>query len=476
MKISHIEWGEDSAEKDKDLLQYFVTSDALRRLTNKSKSIVIGRKGSGKSALLAKLKQEFSLQPNTLVVTVSPKYNSIRSVLNDEAIVKGFAEEVFFQHTWLRHIYLDILCLLGDQSRGNLTSGSAEFARKIAIEQQRTSKDLVENISEIFRNITVKAGALGEFGINVEKELRQSADVDSLEFHANTLTKDCKIVVLIDDLDLGWDNSPTANSMLLGLLSATTNINSKHSSIHTITFLREDIYTVILTKTQHADKYRNVEKIRWDKDSLIRVLEMRINFNRTKNGLPKIADAFETVFPVSIGTAYTENWLVERTLSRPRELIQLVRSYTESVEGEMPSDDVLKTAETGYSSWKLADVCSEYSNQYPSLNVVTAHWSTKFRRQKYHLKYTEISELLLVILSEVQINFPWFNEIVANTDIDKMLNILYEVGIIGDFVLGGPGGSKTYYSYEDFHEPRFDEIQIHPCFRRALNTVERIRA
>lgn len=475
MKISDIEWGDDSAEKDRHLLQYFVASDALGRLSRKSKSMVIGRKGSGKSALLAKLKQEFLDQPNTHVVTIAPKYNSIRVVLNEKSITAEFGREIFFQHTWLRHIYLDILCTVGHQGAEIYPSESVRFARDVAIQQGRTSKDMTENVMDILQKIKLQAGKLGEFGLHVEKELRKHAEVESLEFHVDSLTKSSKVVVLIDDLDLGWDNSETANNMLLGLLAATADINSKHPNVHTITFLREDIYAVILAMTQHADKYRNVERIRWDKEKLVRVLSERINFNRVNFGLNKHYDAFSTVFPDTIGTANTDNWLIERTLSRPRELIQFVRLYTENVEGETPSAEVLKGAEPSYSNWKLADVCSEYSNQYPGLNAITSHWSTRFRRQKYHLKRSEINDMLLTILIEVELNQSWFNYIVANTDVNRLLDILYEVGIIGDFVLGGQGGSRTFYSYEDPHEPRFDEVQIHPCFRRALNTVERIR-
>jgi hypothetical protein len=69
----------------------------------------------------------------------------------------------------------------------------------------------------------------------------------------------------------------------------------------------------------------------------------------------------------------------------------------------------------------------------------------------------------------------WFNKIVADLDLDRFLRILYEIGFIGDFVQGGQGGSKTCYLYSDRHEPLFEEVQIHPCFRRAVNTVERIR-
>jgi hypothetical protein len=55
MIISEISWGDDSAELDPLLLNYFVASDAFQRLRSKSKSIVVGRKGSGKSALRKKL-------------------------------------------------------------------------------------------------------------------------------------------------------------------------------------------------------------------------------------------------------------------------------------------------------------------------------------------------------------------------------------------------------------------------------------
>jgi hypothetical protein len=166
---------------------------------------------------------------------------------------------------------------------------------------------------------------------------------------------------------------------------------------------------------------------------------------------------------------------VERTLSRPRELIQLVRYYTESVDGSDPSADSLKDAEAPYSSWKLDDLCSEYMNQYPGLVVVFSLWKTRFFRHKYHLQRAEIEEMLLEILSDAQVNFPWWNALVDTTDVDKFLRILYEIGFIGDFILGGEGGSKTFYSYIERHEPRFEEVQIHPCFRKSVNTVERIR-
>jgi hypothetical protein len=153
----------------------------------------------------------------------------------------------------------------------------------------------------------------------------------------------------------------------------------------------------------------------------------------------------------------------------------LARFYTEGIEDGLPSDKTLKSSESSYSSWKLDDLCTEYTNQYPELINIFAFWKTEFFRYKYHLKREDLHEMVFRLFDEVTINQEWFNELCKKVDFDGFLEILYEIGFIGDFVLGGEGGSKTFYSFCDRHTPRFEEVQIHPCFRKAVNTVERIR-
>ncbi|SFM01705.1 hypothetical protein SAMN05421830_111119 [Desulfomicrobium norvegicum] len=476
MKLADINWGDDSAERDPALLCYFVHTAAFQRLKDKQKSIIIGRKGSGKSAVRKKLEQHFSSDLGTHVINMSPSYNAVRNVLNDTDIINSFGTEIFFQHTWIRQIFLDCLCKFGDKIKGKFATASAEFARDISVQMNRTSKDFVENIADVLTRIKGKVDGLGEFGLSLEKELRNIADVDALEHHMRVLTGEgAKFVILIDDLDLGWNNSEAANNLLLGLLSATNYISSVSHNIYICIFLREDIYEILITKTQHSDKYRNVERIRWEIQNLMSILNERINYNRVRMSAHKLDNPFYSVFPQTIGTSVTENWMYERTLGRPRELIQLSRYYTEAVEYEEPSVESLKSCEYSYSEWKLDDLCAEYSNQYPGLVDVFSYWKTKFFRIKYHLKKSEIDDMLLSILSDLDLREDWFLAIVKDTDTTKLLQTLYEIGFIGDFVLGGEGGSKTVYSYQGRHVPRFEEVQIHPCFRKAVGTVERIR-
>ena len=477
MELTKIEWGDDSAEKDTELLSYFIDTESYGRLFRKSKSIVVGRKGSGKSALRKKLESDFSNDDDTYVINISPKFSSIRNILNEPALSEGFGEEIFFQHSWLRQMMLDSLCTIGHQSKGSYTSESLEYARSIAKELDRTSKDLVENIAEILQRIKVKAGKLGDLGLQLEKELRNVADVDALEHHVQKIaTSGAKFVVMVDDLDLGWDNSVISNNLLLGLLSASTYMTSLSANIHVLIFMREDVYTILMEKTQHSDKYRNIERIRWGTDGLISLISERIRFNFRRFDEDAGDNPFELVFPPTIGTHNTNNWLIERTLSRPRELIQLSRFYTEELQGDLPDDAVLKSCESAYSSWKLDDLCTEFSNQYPGLADIFAFWKTNFFRYKYHLTRDDIDEMIFQIFDEVTVNEDWFNVLSDSANFSGFLSVLYEIGFIGDFVLGGEGGSRTFYSFSDRHTPRLEDIQIHPCFRKAVNTVDRIRS
>lgn len=476
MKISEINWGDDSAEKDPNLLHYFVSQDAISRLLKKQKNIVVGRKGAGKSAVRKKLSETFKSDGSYFVLNLSPKFQSIKTILNDKDLASGLGEEIFFTHTWLRQIFLDCLCVVGHGERNKLSSDSYEFARNIATQQNRTSKDLVENIADVISRVKGKVSSLGEFGINIEKQLRDVADVDSLEHHFLEICKESEFVILIDDLDLGWNNSATANNLILGLLAASNYVTSKTNNAFVCIFLREDVYSLLITQTQHSDKYRNIERLRWEKEGLIQLLNERITFNAKQAGAPAPDMPFTTVFPLTVGTSNTDNWLIERTLSRPRELIQLSRYYSERCESDAPDAEALKAAEGGYSDWKLDDLCTEYSNQYPGLVNIFSYWKTKFYRYKYHLKYQELEQMAIDIFIEAETNEEWFNELSNATDVRGLLRILFEIGFIGDFVLGGDGGSKTVYSYQGNHQPRFEEIDIHPCFRKAVGTVDRIRA
>ncbi len=475
MIISAINWGNDSAEKDPDLLNYFITTPAYARLLKCQKTFLIGRKGAGKSGLRIRLKQDLQAEGN-ICIEYSPTYHLINSILSDTETNIKFGKEIFYEYVWLRTLLRKLLIEIGRRPSGTLVNGSLEYARNIAREADQANPDLLESLSTLLSRIKIQAGELGDLGLSIEKVLRKDSDIDVYEYHLSQLLPLLpKCVFIVDDLDLGWDNSPQSNTLLLGLLAAAQYIQTNLHQAHIFVCIRDDMYRLLLRLTTHSDKYRDAEMIKWTDDSLTNLLEERIRFNQKKLGFPTSPDPFSSVFPERIGTNLTVGWLFERTLRRPRELLQHCRIYTESLHAESPDVEMLKKAEEQYSIWKLDDLCSEFVYQYPGLKEVFDFIKREHNRSKYHLSRDELDELLLDTLARCSLNEKWFGDLRLHTNIEEFAKVLFYIGFIGDFLLGGSGGSRIVYSYDDIHTPIFKEVQIHPCFRKAIGTVSRIK-
>jgi hypothetical protein len=476
MQIAEINWGDDSAERDQNLLNYFVAPFDYARLGRLEKPIVVGRKGAGKSALRKKLSADLSATQDFVVVECVPDYKVLTSINSDKDVQENFDSEIFFQYVWLTHLYSKAFSIIGEMAEGKFASKSYAAARQFALDKGIGNADFFENFTNIVSGIKAKAGSLGELGMSVDKTLKTVSGVEALEFHIKALALDgVKFVFLVDDLDLGWNNSSISNKSVLGLLLACDRIRAEYRDSHyACVFLRDDMYRLVLGQTMHSDKFRNILNLRWEQESLISVLEERIKFafESSNDDLPE--KLFLAVFPDFVGVSEASKWMVERTLRRPRELIQLARTYTEKLKDNNPSSDALKAAEENYSKWKLDDLCSEFRNQYPDAKLIFDYWRANFDREKYHLDWDDFSEKLFEILDKVKIQHVWFKQFQADADLIPLASMLFEIGFIGDYIVGGDGGSKVIYSDED-HQPKFEQIQIHPCFRRAAGTVQRIR-
>ncbi|MEN4565868.1 P-loop ATPase, Sll1717 family [Pantoea agglomerans] len=492
MNLSEINWGDDSAEKDSLLSEYFVESVSFKRITNGSKKIIVGRKGAGKSALM-KMSLDSYKKDNFIVIKVTPSLEVLKSALQTAKSIHGDDKEnslthirdVIYTHTWVSYVYEKMLCLLGERINEepgvkveNLV-GSKKFASDMSKDQGIYQKTLAGYMQNIINGLKIEGGKLGKIGISIgenediQTKVSELSKINLYSYHIEKLIGSYKIAVLVDDLDQGWDGSEESNSFTKGIIYAIDQINISFPQVKTALFIREDMYAIILSGMQHSDKYRNAERIKWSVDTLKEILVKRIKFNLGADQTS--SDPYHDVFPDKVGKTYSEKWIFDRTLFRPRELLQFARMYTESLESNEPNAKKLKTAESQYSQWKLSDLCSEFYEQYPGLNSILEWWRTKFFRHKYHLDYDDAEKVIKDIYAGVDLSHEWFVKLKENHDVTGLMRVLYNIGFLGDYALGGNGGTKIKYSYEADGTPVLSSVQIHPCFRVAMNTVERER-
>ncbi len=473
MDIRDIDWGNDSAESDHNLLEYYIDLPIQRFLINKRKNIVVGRKGAGKSAVRKKLINSFK---NAINIEIMPTESIIKSISSEEKLSKLDNSEILFQHVWLAYIYDCIFEKLANSFSGKAASGSKEFIIDYVKNQDKYTSDLLGILTKAISTLKIEAGKLGNFGVNIENKIKEAVNSEVMEYHLSQVLNNEEIVIYIDDLDLGWDNSEVSNYLLLGLLNTINYLSKFKKWIHVFVFLRSDMYKILMSKTQHSDKFRDVAYIKWDKVSLRKLITERIDFNLRENEQEFKGDSFNFVFPNKIGKIFTIDWMIDRTLNRPRELLLMSKFYSESLIENNPDDNKLHEIEKLYSDMKLEDVCNEYMNEYPMLRTFFESWKVINYRINYHFKYDEFKHYIKNVIDNKLFDVDWIILDDGTPNYSKIMNVLYEIGFIGDFIRGGEGGSKTIFSViDDTHEPSFEEVQIHTCFRVGVGTKKRNR-
>jgi hypothetical protein len=180
-----------------------------------------------------------------------------------------------------------------------------------------------------------------------------------------------RVIVLVDELDRGWDASEDARAFVAGLFQACISLNCLHDNLRVYMSLRRELYEEIPEVYEDAQKYRDlIETVRWNNVSLLKLIA-----NRIRHSLPALADhddraCWDTLFYAAPGGGSFQ-YMIDRTLYRPREIIQFCTLTLECArDSRIPvplRHTAVREAEYSYSRERTRDITAEYRFQYPGL-------------------------------------------------------------------------------------------------------------
>lgn len=272
---------------------------------------------------------------------------------------------------------------------------------------------------------------IGEYEISLKtKQLQELYALEGLYELIPGLRAGLKedIIILIDELDQGWDNTSHANRFIASLLKAATRIQRLGIRVHVVVFIRSEIFDLVKYELDQLDKLRsNIENIKWKNGDLALLLIKRIAycFNIPINSLD--ISILNRLFPQPCSGMSGFNYLISRTTKRPREVLQFVRQAhefaVESGKVSINSDAIFK-AEEDFSAWKLEHLCSEYKYIYPKMSDLL--WS--FRGQGPILGFDDVNDIISQYIKseDVKTTPEWAKE--AAKDI---IQILYSIEFLG---------------------------------------------
>lgn len=492
MKFENLSFGAPAAERDIGigLLDYFYETNAFNRIQARQKVIVLGNRGSGKSAIF-KVFADKERKSGTIVIELKPEdysYEMFSTVLSKEH-EGSWAKIGAYTAAWK---YLLLVLTMKELVRKKPTL-KRDAAEKIHVYLRDNHKMEQKNpldflLSYLKRIEKVKLGKIDiGFKANDLGTLYKIEELAPLIPSIKELCGIYKVVILIDELDKGWDASEDAKAFVGGLFQACMSINEITERLTVYMSLRQEIYDDIPALFDDAQKYRDVmEIVEWDESTLLSMISKRIQFGLSDK-FESAEKAWNSVFSeiIQYRGAKSFNYMVDRTLYRPREMILFCSECIEHIQKYGDKDqyghnfpinyDVISNAEVSYSDKRIKDVAAEYKFQYPGLLSLF----DVFRGKTYSLEYEELWEICAEI-SQAKLRLADEAKIwTSGQDPDYIIHALWRIGFIKAYSVGGlkavrRRGSSYIGSYQVPHMnlQNITRFQIHPMFRAYLGLKE----
>jgi hypothetical protein len=468
LTLVDVDLGGVDAESDRRLADYFVTTPYVRFALTGRRTLFLGRKGSGKSALFTQLPRlaEASGREELTVALITPDQYAWAAL--KEYKEQGLLAEQAHTNAWKLTLAVE-LCgalLALDKDWTPASETALATAGKFLSDNFGTiSPGLVQTATSMVKGLkSFNFSAFG-FGLGFNKETAEQALTPAI---AEELLRLCRValeehrlVIGLDRLDDSWDGTDEARSLLVGLLKSAKELNdelgvvNEDFGVRVDVFLRSDIYDSL--RFDDKDKHRALEQnITWSPELLKEMIERRLPEGVTVDELFESGDMRGSISPF--------NYIVKRTFLRPREVLQFLEECIKQAgdEGTLVMKDDIRAAEERYSGWKVADLKQEYSKVFPNFDRLLECF-----RQEVH-RYDSLDELDVLLRRKVP-------DLVNGIGTRPLMETLFECSVIG--VRLADAGSTRYKSEEiGLALPTSGSVYVHQSLHKGLNIRETRRA
>jgi len=471
--LADLFFGRDDAEMDIAegglLLAGFLRTPAYEAARAARKHLIIGRKGSGKSAICRTLAA--GSDPGLVTALVTPDALSADEIRRFElqGVDSGMAKRMIWRY------------VLAVQIAKHLVAHARSAHRKAPSSVGALHKFLIDNgeldasrpkLYEIVRKLkgSLKLQAFGisvevaspSEGIHVDHQLEEFERRVELAIGELACPADHpRLLLLVDQLEDVWSEQDESDGLVIGLLKASRAVCGRFRGVSCVVFLRSDIYDPL--KFADKDKYRGDElRMDW---SAQRMRELVLARAQASLGADIGEDRlWGEIFPGAIMGTATGEYLIGHTLMRPRDAIHLCNLCRDTAEYNghptITETDVYEAIRL-YSQWKLEDLPNEYLANYPFLDGLLA----VFNDRGYVVTRAALNRRLPEALEALAERFPEQGEALTT---DNVLDVLYDIGFLGVH----RNDNTLYASHHGGRVEPFDtEFRIHPAFRPALRAT-----
>jgi hypothetical protein len=343
--LQQLTLGASAAENEfRTLSHYFVETAEFGRTLRGEVNVVAGRKGSGKTAIFFQARDNFREDRSVFVTDLKPESHQL-SLFREE--LRKIVDVGSFDHTLAAFWYFLLL-----------TEVVLTMKREFDFRSRHDQKAL-EAVNDIDHwvdayqigdsgDFTTRINRLGRFVLQEIEAATKRRQTISPEFLTNVIFRGgvtelkkvilkhsstkSSFVLLFDNIDKGWpaNGVDEFDVRLVRLLIETLDkikrdLASAQRDFHSVVFLRNDIYELLVNATPDRGKAGQV-RIDWTD----RVKLKQVIFKRLQSSTQSKAGTFEKLwgefFPKSVQGQDSFDFLVDHCLMRPRFLINIIEN------------------------------------------------------------------------------------------------------------------------------------------------------
>lgn len=462
--LQSIRVGDPTAENEMaTLANYYLRLDQYDRAVRGDVNLVVGRKGSGKTALFIQVRDRIRANKRNIVVDLKPEgYQLIKlkeeilSYLSEGArhhLITAFWEyllllEVAYkilekdQHVYKHNhdIYDLYLGLQASYEINDFTAGG-DFSERLLTLSQRISTSYRDKFGA-HPGQKLTAGEVSELVYRHDiRELRQQISA--------YLERKQSVWVLFDNLDKGWSTQgiEVIDAIVLRCLidagrKLERDLRKGGHECHCIIFIRNDVYEHLMRNSADYGKEMRTVLDWTDPDMLREMLRLRLvsGLGREARGM-----AFDQVWPTICVSHYngddTSSYIIDRSLMRPRNLLKIFnhcRGFANNFNHPKILDEDIDKGILSYSHDLLVELDRELVDVFP----VTKDLLYYFIDASSVLQLGEIERLIQ-------------SSGIPATDSREVIEFLLYYGVIGL-----RSGDTDIYIYDVRYDPKILETRV----------------
>jgi len=339
--LARIDLGDVAAENEiKALNNYFVKTPQFQQARQGHARIVIGRKGAGKTALFYGIRSQFSEKGDTVLLDLKPDGHQFTRLR--EVVLQDLSEGMQL-HTltafWHYLLLLEIAKKLIDKEKFAAYQNPTLLARFSELESLYHdhmnangdfSERLMSLVNRLITNFPKKDPA-----IISSQDITSAIYSSSIEKLNRVLYEHLRnyqgVWILFDNLDKSFPTHGIEKTDILiirCLLEATRKLQVSMEShnidcVSTI-FIRKDVYDHLIDETPDRGKesYVNLD---WSDNELIQELLLKRIRYQASELIGTFEDVWSRLFEPNIDGENSFNYLLSKTLRRPRDILNIVR-------------------------------------------------------------------------------------------------------------------------------------------------------